>query len=304
MSTVYLASVSGGKDSTAMCLHLRELGLEYRAVHFDTGWEHPDTVAFVRDVLPDYIGPIEVIRREPVLDEEREAYAVELESMLGFRSPFVRFVLKKGMFPSRVRRFCTQELKVFCVRDVVRAIHEAGDLPVNVVGIRAAESVARSKLAEREVSTSLDCMVWRPLIRWTEREVVEIHQRHGVPPNPLYLRGSSRVGCWPCIFARKAEVRALDEARIRVIERLEEMIQKLARARKEAKGEELQRAPSFFQRARKDRHGGSPSVPIREHVAWSKTAHGSDEEDRQLGFQGMNDGCLRWGLCDLGVNDG
>lgn len=299
MRTVYIASVSGGKDSTAMCLHLREQGLQFRAVHFDTGWEHAETVRYVREVLPDYIGPVEVIRREPALDEEREEYAVELENMLGFRSPFVRFVLKKGMFPSRVRRFCTQELKVFCVRDVVKGVHEAGALPVNVVGIRAAESVARSKLAEREVSTSLDCMVWRPLIRWTEREVVEIHQRHGVPPNPLYLRGSSRVGCWPCIQARKSEIRALDEPRIRVIERLEEICGELAERRER----NTTNSPGMFQASRRRADGTRPCVPIREHVAWSKTAHGSDEEDRQLGFQGMNDGCLRWGLCDLGDTD-
>ena len=36
-----VASVSGGKDSTAMVLHLRDLGVDFRAVFMDTGWEHP-----------------------------------------------------------------------------------------------------------------------------------------------------------------------------------------------------------------------------------------------------------------------
>lgn len=295
--TVYLASVSGGKDSTAMCLHLQEQGIEYRAVHFDTGWEHPETVRYVREVLPQYIGPIEIRSREPELDERREAYAVELEGLLGFRSPFVRWVLKKGIFPFRTVRFCTQELKVFCVRDLVAEVHEAEGLPVNVVGIRAAESRARAELPEREISTSLDCMVWRPLINWTESQVIEIHRRHGVPPNPLYLRGSSRVGCWPCINARKGEVRLVEESRIAVIERLEAMINELASERKHAKGEELTKRIAMFQRK------GHPPAPIREHVQWSRTARGSDHEDYQLGFGGLNDGCLRWGLCDLGDED-
>mgnify|MGYP005834036721 CR=1 FL=1 len=34
-----IASVSGGKDSTAMCLNLQELGIPFRPVFMDTGVE-------------------------------------------------------------------------------------------------------------------------------------------------------------------------------------------------------------------------------------------------------------------------
>lgn len=313
MTPVYVASVSGGKDSTAMCLHLREQGISFRAVHFDTGWEHAATIEYIRDALPKIIGqPIEVARREPrQLDERREAWAVELEAMLGFRSPMVRWILARGMFPSRMRRFCTQELKLFTARDVMRSVHAAGDLPVNVVGIRAAESTARSRLDERELSTTLDCMVWRPLLRWTEDDVIAIHRRNGVAPNPLYLRGSKRVGCWPCIMAGKAELRLLakDNARLAVIERLEAMVGTLAterndRRRAEQSPGELETPftpPYFFQgssiHARPD--GMIPCVPIRQHIEWAKTARGGKELEReQLTLGGMDDGCLRWGMCE------
>lgn len=314
MTAINIASVSGGKDSTAMCLHLREHGIPFRAVHFDTGWEHAATVEYVRDTLPRVLGqPVEVARREPKrLDERREAWAVELEGMLGFRSPMVRWILSRGMFPSRVRRFCTQELKVFTARDVMRAVHAEGLLPVNVVGIRAAESTARAKLDERELSTTLDCMVWRPLIRWTEDDVIAIHRRHGVPPNPLYLRGSKRVGCWPCIMAGKAELRLLakDNARVNVIDRLEAMVGILAterndRRRSEQPYDEPETSftpPHFFQgssiHARPD--GTIPCVPIRQHLEWAKTARGGRELEReQLTLSGMDDGCLRWGMCEV-----
>ena len=287
MSTHHLASVSGGKDSTAMCLYLKEQGIEYRALHFDTGWEHPATVEYLRDVLPLYIGPIEVHSREPELDEEREAYAAELEAMLGWRSPFVRWTLKRGMFPSRRRRFCTQELKIYTVRDVMKAEHEAGRLPVNVVGIRAAESQARAKLPERELSTALDCMVWRPLIAWTERDVIDIHSRHAVPPNPLYLRGSRRVGCWPCIHASKADLRLLDDARIAIIERLEAILA----------GISPDVCPTFFQAPAVQAAAG-PQISVRRMVEWGKTARGGRALDRQQALPGFNDGCLRWGMCE------
>jgi len=318
---VYMASVSGGKDSTATCLHLRELGIPFRAVHFDTGWEHAATVEYVRNTMPRVLGqPVEVARREPrQLDERREAWAVELEGMLGFRSPMVRWILSRGIFPSRVRRFCTQELKVFTARDVIRAVHAAGDLPVNVVGIRAAESAARAKLEEHELSTTLDCMVWRPLLRWTEDEVIAIHRRHSVPPNPLYLRGANRVGCWPCIMAGKNELRLLakDEPRIRVMERLEEVLGILATERHERKqaamlddlgdsvpvqDESAFRVPAFFQAATRqgDEH---PCVSIRKHLAWAQTMRGGKEIEReQLTLGGMDDGCLRWGMCETGSN--
>jgi 3'-phosphoadenosine 5'-phosphosulfate sulfotransferase (PAPS reductase)/FAD synthetase len=42
-----IASVSGGKDSTAMMLALIEAKLEFRAVFADTGWEHQITYDYL-----------------------------------------------------------------------------------------------------------------------------------------------------------------------------------------------------------------------------------------------------------------
>ena len=301
---VYFASVSGGKDSAAMCLWLKEQGIPFRAVNFDTGWEHSETYRYLQEVLPEFIGPIESHSREPQLDEEREGMAAELEEMLGHRSAFVRWCLHKGAFPSRRMRFCTENLKVLVCRDVMRQAHAEGLSPISVVGIRAAESLARSKMKEKELAPKLECMVWRPLIRWSEQDVIDIHKRHGLPPNPLYLRGAMRVGCWPCIQARKSDLRMLEEPRIRLIERLEEMVGELARRRIEARGEEMENPPHFFlaTRVMGTPDGKFPCVPIRKMVAWGKPVRGGRVLDRQLGFPGLNDGCLRWGMCETGTN--
>ena len=45
-----IASFSGGKDSTAMILHLIEQDIEFEAIFSDTGWEHPWTYKYVREV--------------------------------------------------------------------------------------------------------------------------------------------------------------------------------------------------------------------------------------------------------------
>jgi 3'-phosphoadenosine 5'-phosphosulfate sulfotransferase (PAPS reductase)/FAD synthetase len=225
-----VASVSGGKDSAAMSLWLTEQGIDHDRVFADTGWEHPETYAYLRGPLAAKIGPIvEVVGRD---------------------GGMVNLIRRKGMFPSRQIRFCTEELKV---KPILAYLESLDGDSVNAVGIRAAESEARARLTEWEWSAGLDCEVWRPLIKWTEQDVIDIHSRHGLAPNPLYLRGASRVGCWPCIFARKKEIERVANwtpERIEQIEQLEREVTAAASARYAAKGETLESrgysAPAFF----------------------------------------------------------
>lgn len=55
-----VASVSGGKDSTALLLALREAGIEHSAVFADTGWEHPAVYEYL-DLLRQRLGRIDVV---------------------------------------------------------------------------------------------------------------------------------------------------------------------------------------------------------------------------------------------------
>jgi 3'-phosphoadenosine 5'-phosphosulfate sulfotransferase (PAPS reductase)/FAD synthetase len=271
-----VASISGGKDSAAMSLYLTEQGIEHDRVFMDTGWEAAETYAYLADELPRAIGPITTIRPP-----------------LGMAD----LVRKKGMFPSRVRRFCTQELKVFPMQRHLRALMDAGADVVNTVGIRRGESLARSKMDEWEWSEGFDCETWRPILAWSEAEVIEIHRRHGLLPNPLYLQGATRVGCWPCIFSRKGEVRFLadhDPARIEVIAELEREITAMAAAKAADRGEPLAHDRGWFQ----SRLDGGDTWPIDKVVDWSRTSRGG----RQFELFAPDfaaEGCMRWGLCEV-----
>lgn len=303
-----VASISGGKDSAAMSLYLHELEIEHDRVFLDTGWESQKTYDYLRGPLTDKLGPITEVRAPHQM---------------------VHLILRKGMFSSRVRRFCTQELKVFPMIRYLNTLIDEGVDPVNAVGIRRGESLARSRMVEWEVSKDFPCETWRPLLHWSERDVIDIHKRHGLAPNPLYLEGASRVGCWPCVFARKAEIRHIaetDPERIDLIRRLEQRVAARAAARYAERGETFESLgyaePSWFQspmtvkrpceqcggsgeddgatcktcNGRGTRRSGEP-WPIDKVVAWARTSHGG----RQLELFAAPEreqGCARWGMCE------
>jgi 3'-phosphoadenosine 5'-phosphosulfate sulfotransferase (PAPS reductase)/FAD synthetase len=300
-------SLSTGKDSVAADLFLTECGIEHDRIFLDTRWENAE-VARHLEYLREKLGPI-----------------TALSGALGM----VELIRKKGMFPSRARRFCTEELKTFPARDYLNALMDAGDDVINAVGIRRDESEERSKMPEWEWMDNFDCEVWRPLVTWTLEDVIAIHKRHDIKPNPLYLLGMERVGCWPCINSNKGEVRMiadLDPAKIDELRQLELEIGVKARARYDVRLAKYEaggisalskrdaktlldedgnvkpfNSPHFFQSPLKEE--GVKAWPIDRVVEWSRTRFGGRIEDRQadlLSFGGINDGCMRWGMCETG----
>lgn len=302
-----IASVSGGKDSAALSLWLTEHGFEHERVFLDTGWEADATYEYLRNELPAVIGDIRWERGERQMEE---------------------LILSKGMFPSRTIRFCTEHPKVLVMQNYINKRILAGEELINAVGIRHAESEARSKMPQWEFSEGFDCEVWRPLISWKEQDVINIHTRHNLRPNPLYLLGASRVGCWPCIFARKSEIRLIADAdpeRIDRIRRLEARVAAAAEKRwwrsrvrwradpqptnaeqRQARFERLFvrqfQAPAWFQAQSKAADGTYPMVPIDEAVKWARTSHGGKQFD-MFAAAGRDAGCMRWGLCDTNPDD-
>lgn len=291
---LHILSLSGGKDSVAAALHLVEMQIPHRRVFMDTGWEHPDLYDHL-DYLAGILGPIERISAPlPDLPADLLPEVEAIEAVLGIsRSPFVRRCVKRAMFPSRRRRWCTQELKV---HPFLRWVEQLDADIVNIVGIRAEESAARSRLPERELMPGAEHIeVWRPLIRWTEADVIAIHQRHNVRPCPLYLRGSLRVGCWPCIQANKPELQQLakDDQRLTAIRMLEQLVARLDRE----SDEPADNAPTLFQQSLRNADGRRPCVPIDDVIEWAQTKHGGRQMTIDTSW-GREAGCVRWGMCE------
>ena len=267
-----VVGVSGGKDSTAVCLNLFEQGYsksDFVRVFADTGWETASTYEYLNE-LEKTIGTIERIRLDvEIVDEHRESIE-RIESMLGFESTFVRLMYKKQMIPSRVRKYCTTEMKIKPFKTYFDRLDVDA---VNLVGIRRQESARRAKMTEWEWNDNFDCYTHRPIIDWTEQQVIDIHHRFNLVPNQLYLNGSTRVGCYPCIYANKNEIRLLNERRLEIIEIIENDL-----------------GLTFF-------HSKDPNIQtIRQVHEWSRTAFGGKQF--QL-FDTSIPTCEKWGLCGL-----
>lgn len=275
-----IASVSGGKDSTALILALREAEIPARYVFADTRWEASETYDYI-DLL-----------------RARLSITIDVVGVDGGMPARVRH---RAGFPGRKQRWCTRELKI----EPLRAYHDTieaatGVETVSAQGIRAAESSRRAKAVGLEDVPERDATghrawgrwMWRPLLAWTIEDVLRIHHRHGVPVNPLYRKGHSRVGCYPCIYASKEEIALLLPTRIAEIRALEAETTALREERnQETPGRYAVSVATFFQ----TRVPGL-TMAIDEVATWARTSHGG----RQLSLlaEPPRGGCMRWGICD------
>jgi len=219
-SRLFVVSFSGGKDSVATWLHLeKELGLRVQAVFADTGHEAATTYEYLRLLERDYGLPLVTVTpkvRDIWEKPPARIPAGELDSPLNM----AKLIEIKRRAPSATARFCTTTLKLRPLRNYIRTIREP---IVMACGVRAQESKKRSCMSPWAMDDFMGVPKWLPIHDWTHEEVFACHKRHGIPPNPLYLQGHARVGCWPCIFARKAEMArfAEDEAAVAAVRGME-----------------------------------------------------------------------------------
>lgn len=234
MSVANVVNISGGKDSTATALLAIERETPNITFCFaDTGHEHPITYDHVdyldgelkrrcgvgiTRVKADFTRKI-AYRREHIQEQwkkdgvpqERIDRAKRLLQPTGI--PMLDLCMLRGRFPSTQARFCTQELKLFPIQEqVIEPLTQEHEAVILWHGIRADESASRAKMPERDVECGAwepepeGVLIYRPILRWTAGDVFDMHRKHGLRWNPLYEQGMSRVGCMPCIHARKGEL--------------------------------------------------------------------------------------------------
>jgi len=172
----HLLGLSGGKDSAALAVYLRDKVPEMEYFFADTGAELPETLEFV-DLMQDYLGK-EITRLNAGRDFE---YYLKLHS---------------NYLPSAQQRWCTINLKLKPFEQFVD-----DDEVISYVGIRADEPQR-----EGYISTKPNIKTRFPFKEdgLVKADIMRILEESGIGV-PKYYDWRSRSGCYFCFYQRKIE---------------------------------------------------------------------------------------------------
>jgi 3'-phosphoadenosine 5'-phosphosulfate sulfotransferase (PAPS reductase)/FAD synthetase len=172
----HILSLSGGKDSAALAIYMRDRVPEMEYIFHDAGKELPETLAYI-DLLETHLGK-PIVRTTPP-------------------NPFDYWFRVYGdIIPSNHRRWCTRMLKLKPFEDY------AGDDPVvNYVAIRADEDRI-GYISHKPNITAVfpfreDGITYSDVVRLLEDEGLGL---------PRYTQwGRTRSGCFFCFYQQKIE---------------------------------------------------------------------------------------------------
>ena len=172
----HLLGLSGGKDSSALAIYLRDKVPEMEYFFADTGAELPETLAFI-DLLEDYLGkPIKKLNAGRDFD--------------------YYFKLNNNFLPSPRQRWCTISLKLIPFEDFV-----GDDDAISYIAIRADEPTRTGYISKKQnIKTRFpfkDDGV-------NKEDVTKILESSGLGL-PEYYKWRSRSGCYFCFFQRQEE---------------------------------------------------------------------------------------------------
>lgn len=188
---------SAGKDSQAMTVILRAFvpARQLLVIHADLGKiEWPGNVEHIKATIGGL--PLIVCRNE--------------------NTTLLETVERRGMWPSPQFRQCTSDQKRGPIeREVRRHLQshpEFGGLVVNCMGIRAEESVARSRQQpwRHNAGNSIagrEWYDWLPIFDLSKAEVFATIAGAGQEPHWAYAAGMSRLSCSFCIMANRQDLR-------------------------------------------------------------------------------------------------
>lgn len=208
----YHLCYSGGKDSDVIRILAQLAGVKHELHHNLTSVDAPETVRYVKSIPDMHID----------IPHDKDGNRVSMWSL----------IVKKGIPPTRLMRYCCSELK-----------EKGGEGKLKITGVRAAESVNRKKNAgmvkiigkpkttqkfAEEIGANYDVnrngglvmnmdnspnrrlvehcyrttsTMINPIIDWTDDDVWDFLRHYDCASNPLYQCGKSRVGCIGCPVA-------------------------------------------------------------------------------------------------------
>ena len=181
----HLLGLSGGKDSSALAVYMRDRVPEMEYFFSDTGKELPETYEFL-DRLEAFLGK-EIVRLNMDPDPHTNR---DFDHWL---------TVYKGLLPSSQVRWCTIDLKIKPFEDYV-----GEDEVYHYIAIRADED--RIGYKPPKISSLNNITPKYPFKEddITKEDVYQILEESGVGL-PDYYNWRTRSGCYFCFFQRKSE---------------------------------------------------------------------------------------------------
>lgn len=173
----HILSLSGGKDSTALAIYLRDRIPEMEYVFCDTEKELPETYEYL-EKLEAYLGkPIKYLKHDGRGFDEL-------------------LLARRGFLPSPQVRWCTEYLKIKPFEKFV-----GDDICYSYIGIRADEPHRKGY-----ISTKPNIIPKYPFVEdgLRKQDIIRLLDESGLGL-PAYYEWRSRSGCYFCFFQQRIE---------------------------------------------------------------------------------------------------
>ena len=173
----HILALSGGKDSTALAIYMRDKVPEMEYVFCDTEKELQETY--------DYLAKLEVYLGKPIMRLKHDG--------LGFDD---LLQIRDGFLPSPQVRWCTEYLKI---KPYEKYIADAE--VISYVGIRADEPHRKGYISTKPNIKARFPFVEDGLVR---DDIIRLLQDSGLGL-PEYYKWRSRSGCFFCFYQQRRE---------------------------------------------------------------------------------------------------
>ena len=181
----HLLGLSGGKDSSALAVYMRDRVPEMEYFFSDTGKELPETYEFL-DRLEVFLGK-PIVRLNMDTDPNKNRDFDHWLTLYG------------GLLPSSQVRWCTVNLKIRPFEDYV-----GEDSVYHYIAIRADEDRVGYKPPKTSSSHNIEPKYPFKEDGITKEDVYRILEESGLGM-PDYYNWRTRSGCYFCFFQRKSE---------------------------------------------------------------------------------------------------
>ena len=183
--TRHLLGLSGGKDSSALAIYMRDRVPEMEYFFTDTGKELPETYEFLNR-LEVFLGkPIDRLNMDADSSKNRD-----FDHWL---------TLYGGLLPSSQVRWCTVNLKIRPFEE-----HVGEDKAYHYIAIRADEDRVGYKPPQTSSFRNIEPKYPFKEDGITKEDVYRILEESGLGM-PNYYKWRTRSGCYFCFFQRKSE---------------------------------------------------------------------------------------------------